>query len=397
MPRVAFNVPPLGGREIDYLMDVIERRAFSGNGGFTARCHAWLQRQLGVPSALITHSCTAALEMAALLADLEPGDEVIMPSFTFVSTANAVVLRRAVPVFVDIRPDTLNLDERLVEAAVTPRTKAVCVVHYAGVCAEMDPIREIAARHGLLVIEDAAQALGSSYRGVPAGRLGDLACFSFHETKNVTSGEGGALAIADERFAERAFVLWEKGTNRRAFRLGQVDKYSWLDHGSSFLPSEFTAALLLAQLEQAKRFNARRLAIWHRYQGSFADLEAAERARRPVVPEHCAHNGHLYYLLAPSRRARDALIACLEEDDIGSVFHYVPLHSAPAGLRYARSHGPMRVTDETSDRLVRLPLHADLTEAQADRVIERVHAHLGHGPRAPAGRAAGAAAALVGG
>lgn len=396
MPRVAFNVPPLGGREIEYLMDVVEGRAFSGNGGFTARCHAWLQGQLGVPSALITHSCTAALEMAALLAELEPGDEVIMPSFTFVSTANAVVLRRAVPVFVDIRPDTLNLDERLVEAAITPRTKAVCVVHYAGVCAEMDRIREIAARHGLLVIEDAAQALGSSYRGVPAGRLGDLACFSFHETKNVTSGEGGALAIADERFAERAFVLWEKGTNRRAFRLGEVDRYTWLDQGSSFLPSEFTAALLLAQLEQADRFNARRLAIWHRYQESFADLEAAERARRPVVPEHCAHNGHLYYLLAPDRRARDALIARLEEDDIGSVFHYVPLHSSPAGSRYARSHGPMRVTDETSDRLVRLPLHADLTEAQADRVIERVHAYLGCGRRVRSGRAAGAEAALTG-
>lgn len=262
MTRVPFNVPPVTGREIEYISQVIERREFSGNGAFTARCQNWLKQRLAVNDAILTHSCTAALEMAAILAGLEPGDEVIMPSFTFVSTANAVVLRRAIPVFIDIRPDTLNIDENLIEAAITPRTKAICVVHYAGVCAEMDAIRQIAARHSLVVIEDAAQALLSTYRGTPAGRLGDLACFSFHETKNVTAGEGGALTINDPRFSERAYIIWEKGTNRRAFKLGLVDKYSWIDYGSSFLPSEFVAAALLAQLEEIEHLNEDRRATW---------------------------------------------------------------------------------------------------------------------------------------
>ena len=304
------------------------------------------------------------------------GDEVIMPSFTFVSTANAVVLRRAVPVFVDIRPDTLNIDEALIEAAITPRTKAICAVHYAGVCAEMDAIRRIADQHQLIVIEDAAQALLSTYRGVPAGRLGDLACFSFHETKNVTAGEGGALTINDPRFSERAYIIWEKGTNRRAYKLGAVDKYSWLDYGSSFLPSEFMAAILLAQLEQIEGITDGRRAIWRRYHDGFADLEAAEVVQRPSVPAHCGHNGHLYYLLLRDKNARDRLIQSLEAEDIGAPFHYVPLHSAPAGLRYTRAHGELNVTDRASARLIRLPLHAGMAAAAADRVIDSIHSHL---------------------
>jgi len=376
MTRVPFNVPPLAGREFEYIAEVFKRREFSGNGAFTARCQNWLKSRLDVVDAILTHSCTAALEMAAILSELEPGDEVIMPSFTFTSTANAIVLRRAVPVFIDIRPDTLNIDEKLIEAAITPRTKAISVVHYAGVCAEMDAICAVSGRHGLIVVEDAAQALLSTYRGRPAGRLGELACFSFHETKNATSGEGGALTVNDPRFSERAWVIWEKGTNRRAFGLGLVDKYTWLDCGSSFLPSEFTAAVLLAQLEQVERFCEERCAIWHRYHDGFADLEAAEIVRRPIVPAHCVHNGHLYYLLLRDQTARERLIRNLADDDISTVFHYSPLHSAPAGLRYARSNGDLSVTDAMSVRLVRLPLHAGMSASLADRVIDHIHSHL---------------------
>jgi dTDP-4-amino-4,6-dideoxygalactose transaminase len=376
MTRVPFNLPPVAGREIEYIREVLERRAFSGDGAFTARCQAWLREHLGAAGVLLTNSCTTALEMAAILAELEPGDEVIMPSFTFVSTANAVVLRRAVPVFVDIRRDTANIDETLIEAAITPRTKAICAVHYAGVCAEMDVIGEIARRHGLPVIEDAAQALLSTYRGRPAGTLGDLACFSFHETKNITSGEGGALAFNDPRMSERASIVWEKGTNRRAFKSGRVDKYTWVDCGSSFLPSEFMSAILLAQLEQVETFTRERRAIWNRYQEAFAALDASGKARRPHVPSHCGHNGHLYYLVLRDQAARDRLIRELEAEEISTVFHYVPLHSAPAGLRYARTHGSMRVTDEISAGLMRLPLHAGVAASDADRVIERVYAHL---------------------
>src|SRR5262245_14807887 len=377
MKRVHFNVPPVVGTELEYLARVIENRAFAGNGEFTGRCHDWLKRQCGARDALITHSCTAALEMAAILADLEPGDEVVMPSFTFVSTANAVALRRGVPVFVDIRPDTQNLDERLIEAAITPRTKAIIAVHYAGVCAEMDAIRDIARRFNLVVIEDAAQALLSTYHGRPAGGLSDLACFSFHETKNVSSGEGGALVVNAPELVERAYVVWEKGTNRQAFKEGRVDKYRWVDIGSSFLASEFTAAILMAQLEQVQALSDRRIAIWQRYHDAFRDLEAAELVRRPAVPPHCRHNGHLYYLILRDQGARDRLIRDLGEDLIGTVFHYVPLHSSPAGERLGRTHGTLPVTDRTSAGLVRLPLHAGMGEAEAGRVIERIHAHLG--------------------
>ncbi len=376
MTRVPFNVPPVTGRELEYIGEVINRREFSGNGTFTARCQIWLKERLNAVDAILTHSCTAALEMAAILSELEPGDEVIMPSFTFVSTANAVVLRRAVPVFVDIRPDTLNIDETRIEAAITPRTKAICVVHYAGVCAEMDTIRQIAAKHKLILIEDAAQALLSTYRGTPAGHLGDLACFSFHETKNVTTGEGGALAINNPRFSERAYIIWEKGTNRRAHKLGAVEKYSWVDYGSSFLPSEFMAAILLAQLEQIERITEERRAIWRRYHNGFADLEAAEIVQRPSVPAHCTHNGHLYYLLLRNQKERDRLIQSLGVEEIGAPFHYVPLHSSLAGLRYARTHGDLSVTDNASAGLIRLPLHAGMAASAADRVIDSIHAIL---------------------
>jgi dTDP-4-amino-4,6-dideoxygalactose transaminase len=376
MSSVPFNVPPIAGREIEYITEVMRRRHFSGDGIFTAKCQNWLKEHLGSSDALLTNSCTTALEMAAILAKLEPGDEVIMPSFTFVSTANAVVLRRAIPVFVDIRHDTLNIDETLIEAAITPRTKAICVVHYAGVCAEMDAIRAIAQRHGLIVIEDAAQALLSTYRGQPAGSLGDLAAFSFHETKNITSGEGGALAINTPGLSERAYIIWEKGTNRRAFKSGQVDKYTWVDCGSSFLPSEFMSAILLAQLEQVETITSERRAIWNRYHAGFAALDTAGKVRRPSVPAHCEHNGHLYYLILPTQAARDHLIAQLKADGISTVFHYVPLHSAPAGLRFARTHGSMSVTDATSAGLVRVPLHAQMAPTAADQVIERICAHL---------------------
>ncbi len=376
MTRIPFNLPPIAGREIEYIREVFSAREFSGNGSFTARCQSWLTDRLGVVDVILTHSCTAALEMAAILSGLEPGDEVIMPSFTFASTANAVVLRRATPVFVDIRPDTLNIDERRIEAAITDRTKAICVVHYAGVCAEMDAICEIASRHQLIVIEDAAQAHLSTYRGQPAGRLGTLACFSFHETKNITTGEGGALTINDPHLSERAYVIWEKGTNRRAFKLGIVDKYGWIDIGSSFLPSEFMAAVLFAQLEQVEQFTEERRATWKRYHEGFADLETAGVVRRPTVPAHCMHNGHLYYLLLRNQTERDRLIERLRADEIGAHFHYIPLHSAPAGLRYGRVHGDLSVTDAMSTRLVRLPIHAGMSTSATDHVIDRVHAHL---------------------
>jgi dTDP-4-amino-4,6-dideoxygalactose transaminase len=375
MTRVPFNVPPLAGRELEYIEEVMGRREFSGNGSFTARCHAWLKARIGV-EALLTQSCTAALEMAAILAQIEPGDEVIMPSFTFVSTANAVVLRRGVPVFVDVRPDTLNIDETAIEAAITPRTKAICVVHYAGICAEMDRVTEIARRHGLLVVEDAAQALLSTYRGRPAGALGDLGCFSFHETKNVMSGEGGALTVADPALVERAWVIWEKGTNRRAHKLGQIDKYTWVDCGSSFLPSELTAAVLLAQLEEAHRFNAERRAVWDRYHACFAGLEAEGVLRRPAPPEHCVHNGHLYYLLLRDEESRDGLLHSLQQEGISAPFHYVPLHSSPAGRRYGRAAGSLQVTESAGERLLRLPLHAGMALSAADHVVERISAHL---------------------
>ena len=352
----AFNRPFLTGREFDYIAEAHAHGMLAGDGRFTSRCHARLEQALGCAKALLTHSCTAALEMGALLAGVGPGDEVILPSYTFSSTANAFVLRGAVPVFVDIRPDTLNLDERLVEAAITPRTRAIVPVHYAGVACEMDALRDIAQRHRLMLIEDAAQAYGAHYRGRPLGTLGALGCLSFHETKNVISGEGGALLVNDATLLRRAEILREKGTDRSAFFRGEVDKYRWVDVGSSYLPGELVAAFLLAQLEQGDEIRRRRLEIWQHYHDGLAELEARGSLRRPVVPPHCAHNAHMYYVLLPSLAARQAVIGQLRDAGVQAVFHYVPLHSSPAGQRFGRAATPMPHTDAAAERLLRLPL-----------------------------------------
>jgi dTDP-4-amino-4,6-dideoxygalactose transaminase len=370
--RIPFNRPYMTGRELAYIAEAHANGHLAGDGAFTKRCHAWLERTTGAARALLTHSCTAALEMAALLLDLGPGDEIIMPSFTFVSTANAFVLRGAVPVFVDIRADTLNIDESLIEAAITPRTRAICVMHYAGVGCEMDAIEAIAARHGIAIVEDAAQGILATYRGRPLGSIGALGALSFHETKNLISGEGGALLVNDARFIERAEVIREKGTNRSQFFRGQVDKYTWVDVGSSYLPSEILAAFLAAQIEEADAINARRLALWNRYHEAFAPLEVAGRLRRPIVPAHCSHNAHMYYVLLDDLDARTRFIASLKSKDIHPVFHYVPLHSAPAGRKYGRTSGELALTDATGERLVRLPLW--LPELDQARVIEAVEA-----------------------
>ncbi|MEI6162368.1 MAG: dTDP-4-amino-4,6-dideoxygalactose transaminase, partial [Roseococcus sp.] len=325
---IPFNRPTLVGPEFAYLTEALERGHLSGNGAFTKRCQALLEAQLGAPRVLLTHSATAALEMAAILTNIGPGDEVIMPSFTFCSTANAFVLRGAVPVFVEIRADTLNMDENAIEAAITPRTRAICVVHYAGVAAQMDVIMEIAARHNLPVIEDAAQALHADFRGKPLGTFGALSAISFHETKNLISGEGGALVVNDPALAERAEIIWEKGTNRAQFQRGEVARYTWVDIGSSFLPSELTAAFLFAQLEVGAAVTEHRLAVWGRYHADLAPLEDAALLRRPRVPQECGHNGHIYFVLAADAAQRDAALKALAAQGVNAVMHYVPLHSA---------------------------------------------------------------------
>jgi len=368
---IPFNRPYLTGKEFTHIQEAVAAGQLAGNGRFTRQCQAWLERRTGAPRVLLTQSCTAALEMTALLIDLGPGDEVIMPSFTFVSTANAFVLRGARPVFVDIRPDTLNIDERAVEAAITPRTKAIIVVHYAGVACEMDSLLDIAARHGLVVIEDAAHALMSRYKGRPLGGFGHLATFSFHETKNVISGEGGALVINDARFVERSEIIWEKGTNRSQFARGRVDKYTWIDVGSSFLPGELTAAFLWAQLEQAEQITSLRLELWNRYRQASPALDAIG-LRGPVVPPDCDHNAHLFYLLLPVPGRRNEILADLNARGVNAVFHYVPLHSSPAGLRYGRVSGSMSVTDDCSSRLIRLPLWVGMPAEVPEMVVERV-------------------------
>ena len=368
---IPFNKPYMTGKELWYISQAHASGHLAGDGQFTRKCSGWLEQRTGSKRALLTHSCTGALEMAAMLAGVAPGDEVIMPSFTFVSTANAFVLRGATPVFVDIRPDTLNIDETKIEAAITPRTKVILPVHYAGVGCEMDVIMEIAGRHQLLVIEDAAQGIMSAYKGRPLGSIGHMAALSFHETKNIISGEGGALLINDPRFVERAEVIREKGTNRSQFFRGQVDKYTWTDFGSSYLPSELISAFLWAQMEEADSITKRRLAIWDTYHGFFAQAERSNKIRRPVVPVGCTHNAHMYYLLLPDLERRTRFISKLKAVDIGSVFHYVPLHSSPFGQQAARSHGQMTRTDDLSDRLVRLPLWLGLEEVQAD-VIQKI-------------------------
>lgn len=371
--KIPFNRLFVVGKEFLYIQQAIAELHLSGEGVFTRKCHGWLEEHLGCNKALLTHSCTAALEMAAILADIQPGDEVIIPSYTFVSTANAFVLRGGVPVFVDVRPDTLNLDETKVEEAITPRTKAIVPVHYAGVGCEMDAIMAIAARHNLLVIEDAAQAIMSTYKGRPLGSIGHLGTLSFHETKNVMCGEGGALLINHPQWTSRAEIVREKGTNRTQFFRGQVDKYTWVDVGSSYLPSEITAAFLWAQLENADEITARRMANWQRYHEAFAELEALGRVRRPIIPADCQHNAHMYYLLLPDWIARSALIEKLEAHGISSVFHYVPLHSSPAGLKYGRAYGDLSRTQELSDRLLRLPMGARMREGDIGQIVDIVH------------------------
>jgi dTDP-4-amino-4,6-dideoxygalactose transaminase len=355
---------------------VLEDRRLEGHGRFTREVQERLQAMTGCRKALLTHSCTSALEMSALLCQVGPGDEVILPSYTFVSTASAVALRGATPVFVDIRPDTLNLDAALIAPAITAKTKAIFTVHYAGIASDPPAMQKVAAAHGLKLVEDAAQCLGASYRGQPLGSFGDLATLSFHATKNITSGEGGALLINNESLIERAEIIWEKGTNRKQFVRGQVDKYTWVDLGSSYLPSEFTAALLLAQLGKIEEITRARLAIWRRYNDALADLEIAGLLRRPVVPEGCEHNGHIYYVLLPMAEKRDAALRALVSAGVKAQFHYIPLHLSPAGQTYGRAHGDLPVTCDLAARLLRLPLWFGMGE-EVDRVIATLRRALG--------------------
>ena len=373
MSYIPYNRPFTVGKELAYIQEAIESGVLSGDGAFTRRCQAWLEQRTGCGKALLTHSCTAALEMAALLAVIHAGDEVIMPSFSFVSTANAFALRGAIPVFVDIRGDTLNIDESKIEAAITAHTKAIVVMHYAGVACEMDTIMQIAERHGLLVIEDAAQGVMSTYKGRELGSIGQLSAISFHETKNVTCGEGGALLVNETRWEGRSEVIWEKGTNRRQFFRGEIDKYTWVDLGSSYLPSEISAAFLWGQLQKADSITQRRLEIWDRYHAGFAELADQDKLRRPVIPAECGHNGHMYYLILPDLRCRDALLRNLNASGVNAIFHYIPLHSSPAGKRLGRTNGDLSTTEDMSSRLARLPLWTGMSEEDVQRVIKSVH------------------------
>ncbi len=380
---IAFSAPCMAGPELEYVAEALRSTKWGGEGPFSLRCQRLIEHALNIKHALLTHSGSAALEMAAIVAGLQPSDEVIMPSFTFSSTANAVVLRGAVPVFVDIRADTLNLDENLVESAITPRTKAVVAVHYAGVCCAMDEINAIARRHDLLVIEDAAHAYLSTYRGQAAGALGDMGAISFHESKNIVSGEGGAFVTPRSDLFRAAEIIREKGTDRSRFLRGEIDKYSWVGVGSSFLASEIVAAVLLAQLEAAQSITERRIAIWRRYHARFERLEAEGKVRRPIVPTECEHNGHLYYLLLENSEKRDALIEALRKQSISTPFHYVPLHQSPAGAKFGRISGDLKVTSDSAARLIRMPLRSNLTDEDVDRVADAIDAELRSGARRP--------------
>lgn len=367
---IHFNKPFLIENELNYIKDAVDKGILRGDGIYTKKCHELLEEKLSCKKALLTHSCTAALEMAAILLDIQAGDEIIMPSYTFVSTANAFVLRGGVPVFVDIRPDTLNIDENLIEAAITDKTKAICVVHYAGVSCEMDKILEIAKKHNLYVVEDAAQALSSTYKGKQLGTIGDLACFSFHETKNVISGEGGALVINNEKFIERAEIIREKGTNRSKFFRGQVDKYTWVDIGSSFLPSDMIAAFLYSQLENIDKINKKRLEIWHKYDEFFKQYDNI--IRRPIIHDDCEHNAHMYYILFKNLDVRTKFIDFMKQNQISTVFHYIPLHSSPAGMKYCKTTGKMNVTNNISDTLVRLPMFYELDDNMLSDIFDKI-------------------------
>ncbi|HSC47641.1 MAG TPA: dTDP-4-amino-4,6-dideoxygalactose transaminase [Gammaproteobacteria bacterium] len=369
---IRFTQPTLTGKELDNIREAMQKGRLMGNGEFTRRCQAWLEQTLGCRKALLTHSCTAALEMGAILSNAGPGDEVIMPSFTFVSTANAFVLRGATPVFVDVDPVNLNMPPEAVAAAVTKKTKAIAPVHYAGVPCRMDEIVEIAQGCKATVVEDAAQSLLSTYKGRHAGTFGQLAAISFHETKNVVSGEGGALVINDPALVERAEIVWEKGTNRSKFFRGEVDKYTWVDVGSSFLPSELVAAFLLAQLDSSRELTASRLVLWDRYQEKLQPLFKEGLLQGPHIPKDVVHNAHIYFVLTRSADEARRLLAAMKEKGIGAVHHYVPLHSAPAGRRYGRTHGSLKNTEALADRLVRLPMWSDLTPAMQDEVVALV-------------------------
>lgn len=367
---ISFNVPPYCGNEKEYVAKAIDNHKICGDGEFTMKCSNWIEEKTGTEKALLTTSCTHATEMAALLCDIQPGDEIIMPSYTFVSTADAFVLRGAKIVFVDIRPDTMNIDETKIEAAITKKTKAIVPVHYAGVACEMDAIMDIARRHNLMVIEDAAQAVMSTYKGKALGTIGDYGCYSFHETKNYSMGEGGALLIKNADMIEAAEVLREKGTNRSKFFRGQIDKYTWVNYGSSYLPSELNAAYLWAELEMADEINEDRLQSWNHYYNGLQDLAEKGNIELPVIPEGCVHNAHMFYIKAKDLEERTRLIAYMKENGIGCVFHYIPLHSAPAGRKFGRFHGEDQYTTKESERLMRLPMYYGLKPEDVEKVIE---------------------------
>ena len=372
--RISFNRPPFVGKETEYIKEAVEKNGMiCGDGPFTKKCSQWMKDRFQTKNVLLTTSCTHALEMAAFLADIQPGDEVIMPSYTFVSTADAFVLRGATCVFVDIRPDTMNIDETKIEEAITEKTKAIVPVHYAGVSCEMDKIMEIAKKHNLYVVEDAAQGVMSTYKGKALGTIGDYGCYSFHETKNYSMREGGAMLIRDGKNAELAEIIREKGTNRSKFFRGQIDKYTWVEAGSSYLPSDMNAAYLWAQLQKADEINENRLQSWNRYYEGLKDLKEAGKIELPYVPEYCEHNAHMFYIKAKDLEERSALISYLKENGVTAVFHYIPLHTAPAGKEYGRFHGEDKYTTKESERIIRLPMYYELDEQDAKKVMDLIH------------------------
>ncbi len=372
MDNIPFNKPFIVGQELYNIAQAVIGGHLSGDGKYSQLCHKWLEEKLGVPKALLTHSCTGALEISAMLTNMEPGDEVIMPSYSFVTTANAFVLRGAIPVFIDIRPDTLNIDENLIEQAITPKTKAIVTVHYAGIACEMDSITTISKNHNLTIIEDAAQALLATYKGKYLGSIGDIACTSFHETKNFISGEGGAILINNPALIERTKIIREKGTNRPQFFRKEVEKYTWVDIGSSFLPSELIGAFLWPQLENSEAILQKRLQLFSRYSTGLRSVTERKELRIPVIPEYCTSNAHMFYLITRNESERTKLLHFLNQNGVGAIFHYVPLHSSPAGKKYARTQGRMSITDEVSSRIVRLPLFYDMTSDMVDKIVDLI-------------------------
>lgn len=370
---INFNIPPFIGTELDFVEKAIKSRKISGDGEFTKKCSAWMEKRFNASKVLLTTSGSTALDMAALLCDIRPGDEVVLPSFTFSSTANSFILAGAKLVFVDIRPDTMNIDETKIEQAITDRTKVIVPVHYAGVACEMDTIMDIAKQYGLFVVEDAAQGVMSTYKGKALGTIGDFGCYSFHETKNYSMGEGGALVINNEVYFEKAEILREKGTNRSKFFRGQVDKYTWVDFGDSYLPSDINAAYLWAQLEEADKINEDRLGTWHFYNESLRDLVNQGKIQLPTIPDECVHNAHMFYIKLKNLQKRTAFINFMKENGVGCVFHYVPLHSAPAGIKFGRFDGEDIYTTAESDRLVRLPMYYGLTSEDREHVVNKIH------------------------